>query len=130
MGRSVLKVQGYTAEQIKAIINSNSNYSIGIKLYAIYQVAKGQPSRQLEELYHTSFKQILNWTHSFEKEGTEGLKLKEGRGRKPRLNETQLQSLKNLFKCHQSRFQNPRRVININRSLIINELTLLRNLSE
>jgi len=40
---------------------------MGIRLYAIYQVALGQPARKLEELYHVSFKQITNWVHRFEK---------------------------------------------------------------
>lgn len=97
MGRSVLKLKRNTPEQIKEIIDSNSDYGIGIKLYAIYQVSKGQPSRKLEDLYHTSFKQILNWVHRFEEDGVEGLKHKEGQGRKPKLGQTQLQQLKHLI---------------------------------
>ena len=54
-------------------------------------------SRKLEDLYNTSFKQITNWVHQFEKEGIEGLKDKEGRGRKPRLGSSQLAGLKALL---------------------------------
>ena len=60
MARPVLKVKGYEAEQIKALFKKDERYTIGIRLYAIYQVALGQPSRKLEELYNTSFKQITN----------------------------------------------------------------------
>lgn len=89
MARPVLKLTNYTPEQIKALFRDDERYTIGIRLYAVYQVALGQPSRKLEELYNTSFKQITNWVHRFEKEGIEGLRDKEGRGRTPRLTDTQ-----------------------------------------
>ncbi|WP_158860287.1 hypothetical protein [Lunatibacter salilacus] len=42
-----------------------------MRLYVVYQVSLGQPSRKLEDLYQTSFKQITNWVHRFEQEGIE-----------------------------------------------------------
>ena len=97
MSRPVLKVKGYEPEQIKALFKKDERYTIGIRLYAIYQVALGQPSRKLEELYNTSFKQITNWVHKFEKEGIDGLRDKAGRGRKAKLNSLQLQGIKDLL---------------------------------
>jgi len=97
MGRSVRQVSGYTAEQIKSLFNSEDKYRIGLRLYAVYQVAKGKPGRQLEELYNTSFKQILNWVSRFEKEGIEGLRDKKGRGRKPLLTDQQRNQLKEML---------------------------------
>ena len=61
MGRSTRQVQGYSPEQIKALFKSEDKYKIGIRLYAVYQVSLGKPSRELEALYNTSVKQILNW---------------------------------------------------------------------
>ncbi|PWK75434.1 winged helix-turn helix protein, partial [Mucilaginibacter oryzae] len=89
MSRPVLKVGNYTPEEIKALFRDDEKYTIGIRLYAVYQVAKGQPSRKLEDLYNTSFKQITNWVHRFEKEGVAGLKDKPGRGRTARLSQEQ-----------------------------------------
>src|SRR5271167_2452478 len=89
MARPVLQVGNYKPEDIKAMFRDDERYTIGIRLYAVYQVALGQPSRKLEELYNTSFKQITNWVHRFEQEGIEGLRDKEGRGRTARLNEDQ-----------------------------------------
>jgi len=89
MGRKPRQVQGYTSEEIKALFNSEEKYKIGLRLYAVYQVSLGQPSRKLEELYNTSFKQILNWVKRFEAEGLEGLRDKPGRGRKSRLTQDQ-----------------------------------------
>jgi transposase len=98
MARPVLQIKGYTTESIKALIRKDERYTIGLRLYAVYQVSKGQSSRKLEELYNTSFKQITNWVHRFEKEGIEGLKDKKGRGRKERLTLNQKQSISNLLK--------------------------------
>jgi len=97
MARPTLTVKGYSPGQIKAMFRRDERYTIGLRLYAIYQVSLGQPSRKLEELYNTSFKQITNWVHQFEKEGLDGLKDKTGRGRKPKLQTEQLQSVKDLL---------------------------------
>lgn len=97
MGRNTLTVKGYTPEQIKSLFSNDDKYKIGIRLYAVYQVSLGQPSRKLEQLYHTSFKQITNWVHRFEQEGLDGLRDKPGRGRKSRLSEEQKQELSDLL---------------------------------
>ena len=89
MSRPVLKVGNSKPEEIKALFRDDERYTIGIRLFAVYQVSLGQPSRKLEDLYNTSFKQITNWVHRFEKEGIEGLRDKEGRGRTARLSEVQ-----------------------------------------
>ena len=93
MAKPVLQIKGHTADCIKSLIRKDERYGMGIRLYAVYQVAKGQSSRKLEYLYNTSFKQITNWVHRFEKEGLEGLKDKEGRGRKDRLTIIQKQEI-------------------------------------
>lgn len=98
MAKPVLKVKGYTAESIKALLHKDERYTIGLRLYAVYQVAKGQPSRKLEELYNTSFKQITNWVHRFEAEGLDGLRDKKGRGRKERLSVKQKQQISKVLK--------------------------------
>jgi len=97
MSRPVLKVGRYKPEEIKALFRDDERYTIGIRLYAVYQVSLGQPSRKLEDLYNTSFKQITNWVHRFEQEGVEGLKDKEGRGRTSRLNEDQQKRISSLL---------------------------------
>lgn len=98
MAKPVLQIKGYTAESIKSLIKKDERYGVGIRLYAVYQVAKGQSSRNLEDLYNTSFKQITNWVHRFEKEGMAGLKDKKGRGRKDKLTSIQKQKLAIVLK--------------------------------
>jgi transposase len=96
MARPTLQVKGYTPEKIKALFRNDERYTIGLRLYAVYQVSLGQSSRNLEELYNTSFKQITNWVHQFEDSGVEGLKDKEGRGRTSRLNKEQEDEIKEM----------------------------------
>jgi len=97
MGRHVLEVKGYTPEQIKVMFRNDERYTIGIRLYAVYQVSLGTPSRKLEELYNTSFKQITNWVHKFEQNGIDGLRDKPGRGRKSLLTQGQTDHLRSLL---------------------------------
>jgi transposase len=96
MGRSSLQIKGYTPEDIKTLMREKPDYEIGMKLLAIYQISRGISSRKLEECYNKSFKQLFNWSHRFEEQGIEGLKDKDGRGRKPGLDDKQMERLKEL----------------------------------
>lgn len=100
MGRQVLKVKGYTPEAIRLLFRDDERYTVGLRLYAVYQVACGQPSRNLEALYNTSFKQITNWVHQFEREGINGLRNKRRKGRNTRLTEEQRMVIKDLLQSH------------------------------
>src|SRR5580658_9688359 len=97
MARPTLQIKGYTSGNIKSMFRDDERYTIGVRLYAVYQVSLGQSSRNLEELYNTSAKQITNWVHRFEKEGIDGLKDKEGRGRTSRLSKEQEDGLKKML---------------------------------
>ncbi len=98
MARPVLKVGNFKPEEIKSLFRDDERYTIGVRLFAVYQVSLGQPSRKLEDLYNTSFKQITNWVHRFEKEGIEGLRDKKGRGRTPKLADVQRNRIGILLK--------------------------------
>jgi transposase len=97
MSRKTLQVLGYTPEQIKSLFKKDDRYSIGIRLYAVYQISSGKSSRAVQELYDTSFKQICNWVHRFEKEGIDGLRDRKKSGRKPRLDNQQLDEIKTVL---------------------------------
>jgi len=92
-----LTVRGYTPAKIKSYFKTEPKYKTGIRLYAVYQVSLGKSSRDLQELYNTSFKQITNWVHRFENNGVEGLRDNPGRGRKSRLSEEQKNRIKDLL---------------------------------
>ena len=97
MARNVLKVKGYDSETIKTLFKNDERYTIGLKLYAAYQVSLGKPSRKLEDLYNTSFKQITNWVHRFEEGGVECLKDKKRSGRPSQVNKEQLKKIQSLL---------------------------------
>jgi len=97
MPRKVLQIKGYSPEKIRELFDSEPKYKIGLRLYAIYQVSIGQPTRKLETLYNTSFKQICNWVHRFEEKGIDGLKDKQKPGRPSLLTKRQLSGIKELL---------------------------------
>lgn len=97
MGRNVKVLEHYTSEQIKTIIGGNKNHRLDIRLYAVYQLSKGKPSRELADLYHVSFKQICNWASRFDKEGISGLLDKPRKGRPRRLTQDQLCTLRTVL---------------------------------
>lgn len=97
MGRSVLKVKRADAAEIKEMLNTNESFTVGVRLYIVYLVALGQSSRKLAEFHNISFKQITNWVHRFEEEGIEGLRNKEGRGRRSVLSREQLEEIKTII---------------------------------
>lgn len=74
----------------------NEDYKVGLRLYLVYLVSLGHSSRKLSEFHDISFKQITNWVHRFEEEGLEGLKDKEGRGRRSELTDDQLVRIRKL----------------------------------
>jgi transposase len=97
MGRKVKSFKNYTTEQIKEFIDNADNadkYKLGIRLCALYQLSKGKPSRELEEFYNVSFKQILNWADRLENEGLAGLRDKPRSGRPKKLTGEQLSYLR------------------------------------
>lgn len=47
MGRKPRGVNGNTPEQIKVLFNSEDKYKIGLRLYAVYQIALGKLSWKL-----------------------------------------------------------------------------------
>ena len=56
------------------------------KCHCILQSNAGKTTKELASFFQVNTISILNWFKLWEKEGIEGLKLKAGRGRKPKLN--------------------------------------------
>jgi len=94
MPKPRLVIKGATADEIRQMLRKDEKYKIGVRLYAIYQIANGAASRDLEQIYNVSFKSVCNWVHQFNEKGIEGLKDKPRFGRTPRLNAEQLSQLK------------------------------------
>lgn len=97
MSRTKLTVDRMPAEEIKALLRKDEKYMIGIRLHAVYQIARGYVSRDLEEMYNVSFKSVCNWVNEFNKNGIEGLKDKPKSGRKPKLAKEVIESIKTVI---------------------------------
>ncbi len=94
MPKNKLVLSNWNTEKIKKLLNSNSSYKEGMKLFAVYLVSKGWSARKLEDLFDVSFKQITTWIHDFDKEGEKGLKDKPKPGRQSKLLPSQKHKLK------------------------------------
>jgi len=93
MGRKVKQLKNYTASEVEAIFESDENHLVGVKMYAIVQLVKGYSTRKLTEFYRVTHKQICNWADRFDAEGINGLRIKPGRGRHPKMTAEQKQQL-------------------------------------
>ena len=60
----------------------------------VYLIHRGKSSREVADICRVSFKQVLNWVYRFEHKGTEGLRDKEGRGRKATLETGELDQIR------------------------------------
>jgi len=94
MPKPKLVVTRATAEEIRKLLRKDEKYMVGVRLYAVWQVAEGAASRDLEKIYNVSFKSVCNWVNEFNEHGVEGLQDAPKSGRKPRLSKDQLESLK------------------------------------
>jgi len=100
MPKSRLKVTRSTPEEIRTLLRKDEKFMIGVRLYAVYQVARGASSRELRQTYNVSFKSVCNWVNGFNKLGLEGLKDKPRSGRKPRLKPKQMEEIKTIITKH------------------------------
>jgi transposase len=82
MSKNKLKVEA-DLSIIKSQLRKDDKFSQGVRLYAVYQIAKGKDAKALEDLYSSSHKSICNWVHRYNAEGIEGLKDRPRSGRKP-----------------------------------------------
>ncbi|KAA6305805.1 hypothetical protein EZS27_042541, partial [termite gut metagenome] len=79
---------------IKSHLRKDEKFSQSIRLYAVYQIAKGRSAEELEELYHVSHKSVCNWVHRYNSEGVQGLTDRPRGGRPSRLNQGQQEALR------------------------------------
>jgi len=82
---------------IKSQLRKDERFSQGVRLYAVYQIAKGKDAKELVELYSSSHKSICNWVHRYNAEGVDGLKDRLRSGRPPLLNEIQRLELEKII---------------------------------
>jgi transposase len=92
-----LSIPNYSVEDLEKLLNSNTDYVIGMRLAALIQIKKGMSSRQLQEFYYKSHSRFCVWVSNFNIYGVDGLVNKVKSGRKPLLNEVQKKELYNVL---------------------------------
>jgi transposase len=97
MPKARLQVTRSTPEEIHMLLRKDEKYIIGVKLYAIYQIASGFVSRDLEKIYNVSFKSICTWVNEYNQNGVDGLINVPKSGRKPRLKQEQKEAIKYMI---------------------------------
>ena len=104
MGRKSKFIENLTEEQKSSL---KKGYSFGKsplfrrKCHCILLSNSGKTAKELSEFFQVSALSIRKWLQLWEKQGIEGLKLKPGRGRKPKLDTNQskhVNTVKTLIK--------------------------------
>lgn len=70
------------------------NRSYKVKLLALEQIKRGKGYRETSKIFNVNETSIKNWVKRVAYEGIEGLKLKDGRGRKPKLENSSVEDFK------------------------------------
>ena len=81
---------------IEALLKSEKDHKIALRLHSILSIAKGASSRKVEQSLLLSHNQICIWVKRFNEFGIEGLKDKPKPGRKPRISSQQLARLREI----------------------------------
>lgn len=97
MSRAPLTIKNYTSDDLKSLLKKNEKFQQGVRLYACYQVSKGQKPKDLQDFYETSFKSICNWVNKLNEGGVEALIDKEKPGRSSRLSILQKSNIKTML---------------------------------
>jgi len=88
MGRKSKFIEKLTEEQLSSLKQGYSHGKSPLfrrKCHCVLQSNAGKTTKELASFFQVSKISILIWLRQWEKEGIEGLKLKPGRGRKPKL---------------------------------------------
>jgi transposase len=85
-------------------LRKDDKFSQGIRLHAVYQIAKGKDAKELQEVYSTTHKSICNWVHRYNAEGLEGLKDRLRTGRPSFLSQSQKLELDQMLQNAPSQY--------------------------
>ena len=103
MGRKPKHIENLTEEQKSSLKKGYTHGKSPLyrrKCHCILLNHSGRTVKDLASLFEVSILSIQNWLKQWERQGIEGLKLKPGRGRKPKLNideKTHVETVKTLI---------------------------------
>jgi len=90
-----MKVELYdTTSELKKLFRKEQNPRLATRIRAVYLAMMDKDAVQIGELLGYSRRTIQNWIYAYNRQGIEGLKENSGRGSKSKLNEDQIQWLR------------------------------------
>ncbi len=91
-------ITNYTIEEMEKLLHSKEDYRIAMRLMTCILVSKGFSVTELQKIfYYKSAARYFFWARRFNDEGIDGLKDREGRGRKSNLTEEDYKKLKTVL---------------------------------
>ena len=84
----------HTTNELKKIFRKEKESRRAIRVRAVYLALMGKTAPQIAHVLGYTRRVIQNWIYSYNRRGLEGLADNTGRGRKPGLNEDQIQWLR------------------------------------
>jgi transposase len=92
---SVMKVELYhTTSELKELFRKEKNPRTAARIRAVYLAVMDKTAPEIACVLGYTRRTIQNWIYSYNREGIEGLKESCGRGNKSKLNEDQIQWLR------------------------------------
>jgi transposase len=89
---------------IKSQLRKDDKFSQGVRLHAVYQIAKGKDAKEPQEVYSTTRKSVCNRVHRYSAEGLEGLKDRPRPGRPSLLSQSQKLELEQMLQNAPGRY--------------------------
>ncbi len=88
----------YTIEEMEKLLHSKEEFRVAMRLMTCILVAKGFSVTELQKIfYYKSAARYFFWARRFNEEGIEGLRDREGRGRRAKLTESDYKQLKTIL---------------------------------
>jgi transposase len=91
-------ITNYSIEDMEKLLHSKEDYRIAMRLMTCILVAKGFSVTELQKIfYYKSAARYFFWARRFNEEGIDGLRDREGRGRRAKLTESDYKKLKKIL---------------------------------
>lgn len=84
----------HTTSELKKIFRKEKDPRRAVRIRAVYLALMGQTAPKIAQVLGYTRRVVQNWIYSYNRRGLEGLDDNKGRGRKPRLNDDQIQWLR------------------------------------
>lgn len=84
----------HTTAQLKQVFRKERDSRLATRIRAIYLALMGKSAPEISQLLGYSRRTIQNWIHAYNKQGLAGLQDQPGRGQRCKLNEEQIQWLR------------------------------------